>query len=38
MHRGQPEDFKGAAVFLASRASDYINGSILLVVGGWMGR
>ena len=35
---GQPEDLKGAAVFLASRASDYVNGTILTVDGGWMGR
>ena len=35
---GVPEDFKGPAVFLASSASDYVNGSILLVDGGWMGR
>lgn len=35
---GQPEDFKGPAVFLASSASDYVHGTILTVDGGWMGR
>ncbi|MDO4575008.1 MAG: SDR family oxidoreductase [Planctomycetia bacterium] len=35
---GTPEDFKGIAVFLASSASDYVNGSLYLVDGGWMGR
>ncbi len=35
---GKPEDFKGAAVFLASSASDYMHGSILTLDGGWMGR
>lgn len=35
---GQPEDFKGVTVFLASTASDYMNGSIVTVDGGWMGR
>ena len=35
---GEPEDLAGAAVFLSSPASDYVNGHILLVDGGWMGR
>ena len=33
-----PEDLGGAAVFLASRASDYVNGHILAVDGGWLAR
>jgi 2-deoxy-D-gluconate 3-dehydrogenase len=35
---GVPEDFKGPVVFLASNASDYVNGTILVVDGGWMAR
>jgi 2-deoxy-D-gluconate 3-dehydrogenase len=35
---GVPGDLGGAAVFLASRASDYIHGAILPVDGGWLAR
>ncbi len=35
---GTPEDLQGTAVFLASKASDYVNGHILVVDGGWMAR
>ena len=35
---GEPEDLKGAAVFLSSAASNYVHGEILTVDGGWMGR
>ena len=37
-HWGDPQDLAGAAVFLSSRASDYVTGTILAVDGGWMGR
>ena len=35
---GTPEDLAGVAVFLASSASDYLNGHVLVVDGGWMAR
>jgi 2-deoxy-D-gluconate 3-dehydrogenase len=35
---GKPEDFAGPVVFLASSAANYVNGEILTVDGGWMGR
>ncbi|MGN6207873.1 2-dehydro-3-deoxy-D-gluconate 5-dehydrogenase KduD [Asticcacaulis sp.] len=35
---GQPSDMAGAAVFLASSASDYVNGITLPVDGGWLAR
>jgi len=35
---GDPSDLGGAAVFLASRASDYVQGHILAVDGGWLAR
>ncbi len=35
---GNPEDFAGPAVFLASDAANYVNGEVLVVDGGWMGR
>jgi 2-deoxy-D-gluconate 3-dehydrogenase len=35
---GAPDDLKGVAVFLASSASDYLNGAIIPVDGGWLAR
>jgi len=35
---GKPDDLVGSVIFLASAASDYINGHVLLVDGGWMAR
>jgi len=35
---GTPEDLKGIAVFLSSRASDYVNGYTIAVDGGWLAR
>ena len=35
---GAPDDLAGTAVFLSSAASDYMQGHILVVDGGWMAR
>ena len=35
---GEPQDIAGAVVFLSSPASDYVNGEVLVVDGGWMAR
>jgi 2-deoxy-D-gluconate 3-dehydrogenase len=35
---GDPADLAGAAVFLCSRASDYVHGHVLVVDGGWLSR
>src|SRR5436309_2528310 len=35
---GEPADLAGAAVFLASPASDYVQGHVMVIDGGWMGR
>ena len=33
---GKPEELIGTAIFLSSRASDYVNGQIIYVDGGWL--
>ncbi len=35
---GKPQDIAGAVLFLSSGASDYMNGAIVVVDGGWLGR
>jgi 2-deoxy-D-gluconate 3-dehydrogenase len=35
---GVPEDLRGAVIFLASKASDFVTGTSLLVDGGWLAR
>ncbi|GAF90089.1 unnamed protein product, partial [marine sediment metagenome] len=35
---GRGEDLKGLVVFLASSASDYVNGAVLNIDGGWLAR
>lgn len=35
---GEPDDFKGITVFLASEAARYVHGTVITVDGGWMGR
>jgi 2-dehydro-3-deoxy-D-gluconate 5-dehydrogenase len=35
---GEPVDLQGAVVFLASAASDYMNGAVIPIDGGWLAR
>ena len=35
---GKPEDLVGMVIYLSSKASDYVHGSVLIVDGGWMAR
>jgi 2-deoxy-D-gluconate 3-dehydrogenase len=35
---GTPDDLAGPVVFLASKASDYVNGYTIAVDGGWLAR
>jgi 2-deoxy-D-gluconate 3-dehydrogenase len=35
---GTPEDMKGLAVFLVSDAAEYVQGQVIAIDGGWMGR
>jgi 2-deoxy-D-gluconate 3-dehydrogenase len=35
---GKPEDMVGAVIYLASPASDYVNGTLITTAGGWLGR